>query len=153
MYTQQEASAVRQKFWISFGRYISPIPSSTGEKVNWVNYRTGIKSINFKMDTTADQASIAIEISHKEPEMRELYFNHFNTFKKAFEEILGEKWNWELNSTNAGGNTIARIYTKIDKVNVYNENDWPKIISFLKTRIVTLDKFWNEYKDIFEMLT
>jgi hypothetical protein len=153
MYTQQEASAMRQKFWISFGKYMSPIPSSTGEKVNWINYRTGIKFINFKMDTQGDSASIGIEMSHKEIEMQELYFNHFKTFKKALEEILEEKWEWQLNAVNESGNTIARIYTILPGININNENDWPKIITFFKNRIIALDKFWNEYRDIFEMLT
>lgn len=153
MYTQQEASAIRQRFWISFGRYVSPIPSSLGEKVNWINYRTGIKGINFKMDANGDSATIGIEVSHKDSTTRALYFNHFRTFKKALEDELLEKWEWELNATNASGNAVARICTSIEKVNVYRENDWPAIISFLKTRIVALDKFWNEYKEIFEMLT
>lgn len=153
MFTQQEASALRQKFWISFGKYMSPIPSSTGEKTNWVNYRTGMKFINFKMDTGEDFASIAIEISHKDAALHELYFNHFRTFKKALEEIVEEKWDWQLNTVNESGAPVARIYANLHDVKLYNENDWPAIISFFKKRIIALDKFWNEYKDIFEMLT
>ena len=152
MYTQQEASLLRQKFWVSMGRYISPIPSSTGEKVNWINYRTGIKYIQFKMEAKGDEAYIGIEISHPQLALRELYFNHFKTFQKSFEEQLEEKWQWEINGLNENGESIARIYKKLQDVKVLDENDWPKIISFLKTRIILLDKFWNEYKDIFEML-
>ncbi|MEO8768723.1 MAG: DUF4268 domain-containing protein [Ferruginibacter sp.] len=153
MYTQQEASALRQKFWISFGKYMSPIPSSTGEKTNWINYRTGIKFINFKMDATEETASIAIEISHNDIAMQELYFNHFKTFKKALEEILAEKWEWQLNAVDENGNPIARIYANLANVNIHNEHDWPKIITFFKNRIIKLDNFWNEYRDIFDMLT
>ena len=153
MYTQQEASILRQRFWNSFGKYISPIPSSTGEKTNWINYRTGIKFINFKMDATEEGASIAIEMSHKDLAMQELYFNHFKTFKKPLEEILGEKWAWQLNAVDENGNAIARIYAGLADVNIHNENDWPKLIPFFKNRIMALDKFWNEYRDIFEMLT
>ncbi len=151
MYTQQEASAIRQKFWVSFGRYMSPIPSSTGEKTNWINYRTGIKFINFKTDAAYERATIAIELSHKDLPARELYFNHFKTFKKPLEEALEEKWEWQLDAVTETGNHIARIYSNLDGVNVYNENDWPKIISFFKKRLVALDGFWNEYKDIFEL--
>ena len=153
MYTQQDASALRQKFWISFGKYMSPIPSSTGEKASWINYRTGIKFIHFKMDATEIAASIAIEISHKDIDMQELYFNHFKTFKKPLEEILAEKWEWQINAVSGSGTPIARIYANLPEVNVHNENDWPKIISFFKNRIIALDKFWNEYRDIFEMLS
>lgn len=152
MYTQQEAAALRQKFWISFGKYISPIPSASGEKVNWINYRTGIKNIHFKMDALFSEAIVSIEITHKDVAEQELYFNHFKTFKKALDEILGEKWAWQPDYVNESGNQLARIFTKLDDVNVYNESDWPKIISFLKERIILLDKFWCEYREIFEML-
>ena len=152
MYNQQEASSLRHKFWISFGRYIAPVPSSTGERINWLNYRTGIKFINFRMDCINRSAYVSIEISGKDVAERALYFNHFNTFRKALEEILGEKWNWEPTARTEHNNLIARIYMALDNVDVYNENEWPRIISFLKQRIIALDKFWNEYKDIFDML-
>ena len=152
MYTQQEAAALRQKFWISFGKYIAPIPSASGEKVTWINYRTGIKNIHFKMDALFSEATVSIEITHNDIAEQELYFNHFKTFKKALDETLGEKWAWQNDYVNESGNHLARIYTKLEDANVYNENDWPKIISFLKERIILLDKFWCEYRDIFEML-
>ena len=121
--------------------------------MNWINYRTGIKFINFKMDATATDAYLGIEISHPDAILRELYFNHFKTFKKALEEISGKKWMWEEIAVNSSGNEIARIYIKHDKLNVFEESSWPSIISFFKSGIIKLDEFWNEYRDIFEMLT
>ena len=132
---------------------MSPIPSSNAEKANWVNYRTGIKFIQFKMDAGSDEARIAIEINHKDPAIRELYFNHFKTFKKALEEILGEKWEWQPKMLNDTGAAVSQVFTSLAGVNIYKEEHWPQIITFLKKRIIDLDKFWNEYKEIFEMLT
>lgn len=152
MYTQQEASAIRQKFWIKFGKYMAPIPSSNDEKVQWINYRTGIKGINFKMDADADQAYIGIEISHSRQEERDLYFSHFKTFKKGLEDMLEETWIWEDDHVKPEGTHVARIYTAVTDVNIFKESDWPEIISFLKVRMIALDKFWNEYREIFEML-
>src|SRR6476660_192915 len=95
MYTKEQASAVRQKFWVSFGRYIAPIPSASNEKVKWINYRTGIPNIQFKMDVNKEQAWIAVEISGK-PEDRKRFFEQFKTFKNALEDdYLEEKWIWE----------------------------------------------------------
>jgi hypothetical protein len=131
---------------------MTPIPSSTGEKTNWINYRTGVKCIQFKMDAENGEAYIGIEISHKDPSVQEMFFNHFKTFKQPLEEeFLEEKWKWEL--TVAEGLTgVNRIYKKLGNVNIYDENDWPQIISFLKVRLIALDRFWNAYRDIFEML-
>ena len=153
MFTKQQASQVREKFWISFGKYMSPIPSSTGDKVNWINYRTGIKSIQFKMDAGEMGAGISIEITGKDITSQELYFNHFKTFRKPLEALLEEKWDWVFSGSTAADEGTARICKKLENVNIHDENDWPAIITFLKIRIIALDKFWNEYKDIFDMLT
>lgn len=153
MYSQQEASLARQKFWISFGRYMSPIPSANGEKANWINYRTGIKFLNFKMNVDNEQAYVGIELTQPEEQERILFFNHFSTFKKPLQEILGEDWTWEARTRNENGQQFARIFTTKQPLNLYKEDDWPAIISFLKTRMIQLDKFWTEYREIFEMLT
>ncbi len=152
MFSRQEASAIRQKFWISFGKYISPVPSSSGEKQRWINYKTGVKPVSFKMDATATHAYIAIEILHKDVFVSEKYFNQFKALNKQLEKLLNEKWDWQLNTIDDNGKNISRIYTALKKVNVFNENDWPAIISFLKTRIIALDRFWNEYRDAFEII-
>ena len=50
MYSKHEASQLRQEFWTPFGRYMQPVLSSEGERVNWINYKTGAKHIYFRMD-------------------------------------------------------------------------------------------------------
>ncbi|RZK69081.1 MAG: DUF4268 domain-containing protein, partial [Pedobacter sp.] len=47
---------------------------------------------------------------------------------------------------------ISRIYAEIDNVNVFNKDDWPKLISFFKPRIIALDDFWYDVKDAFDAL-
>jgi len=152
MYTQQEASLLRQRFWVSFGKYMAPIPSSIGEKVNWMNYRTGNKFIQFKMDAEKEGAYIGIEVAGKDHALQEMYFNHFKTFRQALEnDFLEEKWEWD-SAVNEKGLLVSRIFKRTGDLNIYNEKDWPALISFLKSRMIALDKFWNEYKEIFEML-
>src|SRR5882724_8418668 len=50
MYTKQEASRLRQEFWTAFGQYMALSPSTGGEKANWLNYKTGVRYLNFKME-------------------------------------------------------------------------------------------------------
>ncbi|MEJ0054957.1 MAG: hypothetical protein WDN75_04500 [Bacteroidota bacterium] len=45
MFTKEEVSRTKQEFWIAFGRYIGPVPSSEGVKVSWLNYHTGIRDV------------------------------------------------------------------------------------------------------------
>ncbi len=152
MYPKQEAAAIRKQFWISFGQYLAPIPSADGNKINWINYKTGIRFINFKMDVTKDIAYIGIELSNKDAELRNSFFNHFKTMKAELESELQEEWQWE-ESVYVDGRQTSRIYQVLGNVNVYDRSTWPGIISFLKDRMVSLDRFWLLHKDIFEMLS
>ena len=61
MYSKEEASKLRQQFWITFGKYLKPIPSAEGLTINWVNYKTGVKNIFFKMDAGQKEATISIK--------------------------------------------------------------------------------------------
>jgi len=153
MYSKEEASKLRQQFWITFGKYMKPILSADGLPTNWVNYKTGVKHIFFKMDATQKQAVIAIDITHSDEAMRTMFFEQFVAFKTLFEDALGEKWDWETNAVNEYGVPLSRIYKTLPAVNIFNQQHWPAIISFLKPRIIALDQFWTDVKPIFEAIS
>jgi hypothetical protein len=62
----------------SFGQYMSPVHSAEGERINWINYKTGEKNIYFRMHADHSKASIAIEITHKDDGVQALYFEQFD---------------------------------------------------------------------------
>lgn len=150
MYSKRETSQLRQNFWTVFGQYMRPVLSADGQPVNWVNYKTGAKHIYFRMDATNKCATIAIELRHPDVSRQKLYFEKFQEFESLFHQMTGEKWQWQMVATDEDGKTVSRIRTQLDGVNVLNNNDWAAIISFLKPRIIALDRFWNLVKDEFE---
>jgi hypothetical protein len=150
LYSKDQASQLRQAFWTSFGQYIAPQLSAEGLKVNWINYKTGIKHLYFKMHADQRSAWIGIEIAHPDTGMQELIIEQFNEFKKMLESNVGENWQWDMHITDNYGKTVSRIYTKLDKVNVLRREDWPALISFFKPRIIALDEFWSDAKYSFE---
>lgn len=150
MYSKQQASSIKQKFWLRFGQYMRPVKSANDETVNWINYRTGIKHIYFRMDADNRQASIAIEINHPDPMMRQQYFEQLQQLRTILEQEAGEEWEWELHRSDDHGNTISRISKSLTKTNIFNEADWPALISFLKPRIIALDRFWEMVKEGFD---
>ena len=152
MYAKSEAAAIRQEFWTNLGRYMSPVFSSEGEKVNWINYKTGEKNIAFRMQADNHSAIIAIEISHKDPVIREVYYEQFLQFRKFMEEASGEEWTWMKEITDETGKKFSRISREISRVNIYNKDDWPSLITFFKHRLIVLDAFWNQVKYSFESL-
>jgi hypothetical protein len=152
MYDKAQAAQTRQAFWTTFGQYMAPQPSAEGERINWVNYKTGEKGIRFSMQAGTKTASIGIELTHSDAGVQQLYFEQFAQLRTVLHGILGETWQWQLHAQDENGKTISRIYTKLEEVNIMNREDWPRLISFFKPRLVALDAFWSEVKHLFEAL-
>lgn len=152
MYSKQEAAKLKEEFWTAFGQYMAPILSAEGEKINWINYKTGEKHIQFRMQSDNKKASIGIELSHIDPDIQQLYFEQFVQLKKIFPSIVEEEWLWVQQVANDHGKIISRIYTEINGVSIFKKDDWPKLISFFKPRIILLDEFWSNVKYSFEAL-
>jgi hypothetical protein len=152
MYSKDQASQLKQQFWTTFGQYITPHPSAEGVKINWVNYKTGIKHLYFRMQAENRSASIAIEIAHPDAGIQELFFEQFKELRIILADALQEEWEWDLHTTNEYGKTISRIYRQLDSVSIFNRNDWPALISFFKPRIIALDEFWSDAKYSFDAL-
>ena len=151
MFTKEEASAHRQAFWTTLGQYVSPMPSAWGGKVNWINYKTGVKGIFFKMDADARQAWIAFVISTGDPQRDESLYRMLETFRDEFEATVPGTWEWEPDVTDAYGKNIYRVVSTLQPSNMFIREQWPGIISFLKERLAGLDLFWASNREIFEM--
>lgn len=152
MFSREEAARLRQQFWITFGKYMKSVPGAEDLPVNWVNYKTGVKHIFFRMDAEQKYVSIAIEIEHPDSDIRDLLFQQFEAFKLLLENALNETWQWQPFATNAFGKEVAKITCVLPQVSVYNQQQWPDIITFLKPRIMALDEFWSVVKPVFENL-
>lgn len=152
MYSKREASQLRQEFWTILGQYMNPILSAEGEKINWTNYKTGEKNIAFRMNADNKKAEIAIELSHSDKEIQQIYFEQFLQFKNLLHQALPGDWIWQLHAYNEQGKTVSTISQQIFGLSIFKKEDWPQLISFFKPRIVALDEFWSSVKYTFEML-
>lgn len=150
LYSKEQASQIKQAFWTSFGQYMALETSAEGLRINWINYKTGIKHLYFKMQADQKIAKISIEMTNPDPGMQELLFEQFGSFQKILESELNEVWDWELQGTDEYGKTVSRIYTVLPGVNIFRKEDWPAMISFLKPRIIALDAFWSDAQHGFE---
>lgn len=150
MYTRQQASQLRQAFWTAFGKYMSPVPSADGSKTNWINYNTGVKNIYFRMHADANNVTLQIEITHPDLAMQKACFEQFLTVKNMLHNQLGEEWDWQLHSQDEVGKIISTIGTSISGSSIFEQEDWPTIISFFKPRLIVLDDFWYNVRDVFE---
>ena len=152
MYSKHDAAILKQEFWTTFGLYMNPVLSSEGEKINWVNYKTGEKGLRFKMHADGRSAFIGIVLIHKDAGVRELYYQQLLEVKHIMESIIPGPWQWLLNAQDENDQAISIVYDEIEGVSIFKKEDWPKLISFFKPRIVALDEFWNMVKYSFETL-
>ena len=152
MFKRDEAARLREEFWTTFGRYMGPVPSSDGMKINWVNYRTGLKDVHFRMTAQSNTASIFIALENRDATIRELFFQQFEELKIMLHTTVGEEWKWQLHAAVAEGKTISRIYRELHDVSIFNKDHWPDLISFFKPRIIALDEFWQNAQYSFESL-
>jgi hypothetical protein len=150
MYSRQEASRVRTKFWTAFGQYMKPMPNTGGERINWVNYKTGVKDIYFRMDAGKNGASIAIELHHPDLAVQQEYFEKLAALRSTLIDCAGAHWIWERLVADEDERPISKVSKRLSNVNIFDESDWPAIISFLKVHIVGLDKFWSRVREGFE---
>lgn len=152
MYSREEASAIRKRFWTVFGQYMKPHLSASGIKINWINYKTGVKHIRFRMDVMGKEAYIGIELHHPDTDIRELFYEQFLELKSFMHAKLDEEWIWEENVILNETKLISRIYTKQRSGSIYNQENWSSHISFLKERIIKLDEFWEDARYSFDAL-
>ncbi len=147
MFKSEEASRIRQEFWTAIGRYMTPVPSAEGMKINWINYRTSIKDVYFRMNVNQNSAMIYIAMEHSDPGLREL---HFQELKKLLHAELDEEW--QSQTYVKKDKVISRIYKQTSGVSGFNKDHWPELISFFKPRIIALDCFWENARYSFEAL-
>lgn len=151
MYSKEEASQIRKKFWISFGQYMKLQPTASGLPVNWINYKSGIKGLNFKSDVDNKCAVVKIEINAADTAIQHLIYEQFEEYKSLFESNFSEEWIWLKDVTDEHGRTLCKIETKLEGVSIFRESDWPHIIEFLKENLIGIDNFWDDAKHGFEM--
>lgn len=151
MYTRDEVKRIKEKFWTAFGQYMGLNLSAEFEKINWINYRTGVKHLHFRMDADKRSAIIMIELAHPDAGIRRLMFEQFEAYQTMFKESVGAEWIWEVEAENNYGKEISRIYTTIEGVNIFKEEDWFALIDFFKPRLRALDAFWCDAKYGFDL--
>jgi hypothetical protein len=150
MYKRQAAAQLREEFWTTIGRYMRPVPSAEGVKINWINYKTGLRHVHFRMEVQTS-AIISISIEHADACIRALYFQQFEEWKPMLHAALNEEWQWQAH-VSVADKTISRIYQQLRGVSVFNKDQWPDLIAFLKPRLMALDRFWADARYSFEAL-
>ncbi|RYU84261.1 DUF4268 domain-containing protein [Hymenobacter persicinus] len=152
MYSKAETAQLRQAFWTTFGQYMAPVPSAEGLPTNWINYKTGVKHVQFRLHADTRHATISIELTHPDADVRAVFFEQFEALKTLLHETTGQPWRWEADAHDIHGQPLSRIFQELTPVNMFNRDDWPALISFFKPRLIALDAFWSDAQYSFQDL-
>ena len=150
MYSARQSAEIRQQFWISLGKYLTPVPSASGSRISWLNYHTGIKYLYFRMHADSQEAYLGVESEHPEGEVRRAIFARFRLLSESLDTNIPLLWHWEEEAVNINGKLVSRIFLRLENVNIMDNRCWPAMISFFKSGIIALDKFWFENFEFFE---
>lgn len=151
LYSKEEAFQKKKDFWISYGGYMKLQNNADGERINWINYKTGIKGIYFRTNVDRKFAEVLVQIDHQDPDLRQLIWEQFEEYEIVLKSYIGEDWIWSKVDFDEDGKDISTIKIRLEDVSIFRDNDWPAIISFLKERMKNLDEFWVDHKDSFEI--
>ena len=151
MFTKEEKKNYNTEFWNSFGIYMKKYNKQFG-RVSWVNYRSNIKDLYFRLSINEKSASFAIELQHKDDGIRELFYEQFLELKGVLESHVGADLIWKEVTFNEFNQPISKIYVPFENVSLYRKEDWQKAFQFFEKRIVGLHKFWIEFNEIFKNL-
>lgn len=153
MYGKEENKQLRQDFWTGFGKRMQVHQSARGPKQRWVNYRTGVKAIFFRMEADRNLLRLSIDLQHKDKGIRQLFFEQWEELKTMLHSNSGHTWAWEANWALNSGTEISRIYVFEDKWSIYRKEDWEMMWNWLQELILTLDELWADAIDLFKDLS
>lgn len=152
MYSKSEAQKIRSEFWSAFGLYMKPVLSSSGMRVNWLNYRTGAKGILFRSHADRQMAISALDIDTRDSDYRELYLEQFAELESVMRALMPRELHFSDSFIRENNTEVIRYYMVLENVNLYRREDWPAIFEFLRAGLIAWDEFWNDFKDLFLQL-
>ena len=147
MYSKEEAKALRIEFWERFKGYSDVRRRQKGKPEKWILDRTGIKALDLKFHIDRQCAQVGFEIETNDMDRRLELFDKLESLKKLLENAMKSELTWEVDYTRENGKSVSRIYTRLDKVDIYNKDTWPDVFKFFYTNMMKLESFFEEYRD------
>jgi len=151
MFSRAEKKQLNTLFFQRFTHHMSSHKSVGGGGNRWEAYRTGVKGVYFRL-LTLPNVGLAIDIQHKDEEIRRLIFDQFVELGRLLAAEWGEEAAFEKNTTYGSGEAISRISIHLENVSFFDQNHWPEIMDWYEEKLLGLDRFWETVGDIVKEL-
>jgi len=136
--------AFREKFWKQFltevNKKNSLFKNISPSTDAWIGIGTGKGGINLNLVVSKKYARPEIYINRGDKEKNKEIFDYFYKLKAKIEKDFGNKLVWEKMEDNV----TSRIKYQLDDVNIFDEEDWLKMIEFLVDSSARMYKAFKE---------
>lgn len=152
MISPKQRKALNTDFYTALGLMLQGSFSASGKKTRWTNYKTNIKDVFVRMHATNAAAFLTIDLQHRDPSMRQLFWEQFLETKVLMQDAFEDDLQWLETFDMPDGSQISRISVAPVAGNIYQKETWPQMLTHLKKSILAFDAFWSDAFDIFKAL-
>lgn len=152
MLSRQERKNLNKQFYTALGRMMQGSFSETGKRINWTNYRTGIRGVYVRMEADKRGVSFNIDVDHKDEDIREMLWAQFLELKNVLQDEMQRELIWHEQFQKEDSVMVSRIQITLEEGSLYDKSTWPAMLGFLKDGLIRFDAFWATCFDIFKTL-
>lgn len=139
--TLKDRHKLRFEFWQKLLPRLkgkTPIFQNTSpSKESWANSGgLGIGNVRYNLVVTNNYASVVLEFARSSQDENKKLFDKIELQKKEIEQSFGKKLEWNRMSDKIS----SRISYTLNGVSLYNPDNWSKIMDFMVTNIILLEK-------------
>jgi hypothetical protein len=136
------------RFWNGFKNEMKSFSSSNGKRINWLTYPTDVKNVYLRMVCGKDFVAVNFDIQFNDQGIRDIVWEQMEELKGLINTQMNYPSEWNRGIQTKEGLIIDQISWKLENTNYLHEDSWGNIYDFLKNRIISFDKFHQEFKDI-----
>lgn len=135
---------LRREFWNqllkSFNSQSPIFQNISPSKDSWIGTGSGISGVVFNFVISKRYARTELYISRSIKEENEYIFDELKKCQEKIEQIFGNELVWErLDDKKA-----CRVKYELNGVNVFNKDDWHKMIEFMADGMIRMEKAFRE---------
>jgi hypothetical protein len=146
--SKEELKQHNKSFWEEFRKRMRKHHSSSGRRMNWLNYPSDVKSIFIRLDINKKEASLNFDVQIKDMEILDLVWEQLLEMQKIMEIKMGIKGEWFDDLILPNGNRFYRIQWKKAPCNYFDKSQQEDIYIFLEQTLLKFDEFYQEFKEI-----
>lgn len=142
-----EREILRDKFWKELlpmmnarSNLFSGINTGGNHYDHWLTAGAGISGLGYTFVITKRYASVELGINKPEKDDNKKIYDQLLSNRESIESKFGNELSWQR----LDDKKMSRITYKMDNVNIFNSEDWPKMQDFLVENMI---KFSNAIKN------